>query len=145
MPFWCSDQIYLKNCDPNLINWHILFHNVDMDQKFWSLTPSWTQLTFCPIQLILGQLVNWLSKNVIQSLKLDMSNVEGPKWSMKVIWGIKSSIILVQSQPLIFCHQCLRRYLELINPSAVLNKRRSCERIFAKLRGKILGYNTMDT
>ena len=26
----------------------------------------------------LGQLLNWLSKNVVQGLKLDMSNLEGP-------------------------------------------------------------------
>ena len=58
---------------------------------------------------------------------------------MKIIWGIKSSIILGQSQSIIFSHQCLRRCLKLINLSAVLNQTRSCEILIEKWEGKFWG------
>ena len=54
----------------------------------------------------LGQLSNWLGKNLIQGLKLGMSNIRSPTWSIKVTLSIGSSRIPVQTQTLISGHQC---------------------------------------
>ena len=100
-------MLSLRNYDQPLINWWIWLQNVDVGQKSWSLTVCWPQLTFYPIQLIFSHLSNWLSKFVMQDLKLGMSIFGGLWWTMKFIWGIRNPIFLVKIKTLILWSQCL--------------------------------------
>ena len=97
---------FLRSCGLNLIKLFMWVYNVDVDQKSWGLTVYWPQLTFSPIQLIFRSTVQLTGQNLIQSLKLGMRNLRGPKWSMKVTWGTGSPKIPVQTQTLISGHQC---------------------------------------
>ena len=115
---------FLRNYGPNLIKWYIWVYNIDVDQKLWSLTVNWPWLTFFPqYSWFLGQLSNWLSKNVIQGLKFVMSNLRGPRWCMKVIWSIEGPKILVQTQTLISVYECKVMPWAEQNPTLVLSSR----------------------
>ena len=104
---------FLRNCDPNFMNWQIWLQNVDIGQKYWSLIVCWPQLTFYPIQLIFGHLSNWLSKLVMQCLKFGM-RINWDIWgTMKFTWGIISSNFLEKCETLIV-GQLLRRRICLI-------------------------------
>ena len=61
--------VLLMNYDKPLIKWWMWLQNIYVDQKSWSLTICWPQLTFCSIQLIFNHRGNWLSKLVMQGLK----------------------------------------------------------------------------
>ena len=116
----------LRNHDQPLIKWWIILKNEDVDQKYWSLIVCWPQLTFFPIQLIFNHLSNWLSKFVMQDLKLDMSIFEYIWGVMKTIWGLWNPIFLEKHKTLVM-DPLLRRRIDwstLEHPWAIENPRR---------------------
>ena len=79
LPFWWFDQISWGIVVQTWSNDKYESKMLIVDQKLWSLNINWPWLTFPPqYNWFLGQLLNWLTKNLIQGLKLDMSNLGGP-------------------------------------------------------------------
>ena len=81
--------VFLMNHEQILIKWWILIQNLDVDQKSWSLTVCWPQLTFSPIQLILSHLSNLLSK---------LGDLEDTK---KATWDLGNPIFLEKYKTLV--------------------------------------------
>ena len=132
--------VFLMNHDQPLIKWWMWPQNVDVNQKSWGLTVCWPQLSFYPIQLIFNHLNHWLSKLVMQGLKLGMRFLGDIRRTMNPIWDLGNPIFLEKYKTLVMS-PLLRRRIYLINSWATLSIWEFLENVLNKMRGKILGYN----
>ena len=114
--FWLlmNYEHFLRNHDQNFIKWWISLQNVDVDQKSWSLTVYRSQLTFDLIQLISSHLSNWLSKLVMQGMKIGMSILKEILGTMEITWGLQNPNFFVKNETLVG-DLLLRRRICLVN------------------------------
>ena len=108
------------NHDQPLIKWWMWLQNVDVDQKSWSLTVCWPQLTFYSTQSTVDHLSIWLSNFALWGLKLDMGIIWDMWDTMKSTWGLRSSISLEETKTLVR-DPLLRRSVCMIKPCVVLS------------------------